>query len=582
MTEYGRGPGSEPWQPDDPLYGDQGWSGGNGWDSYGGGQAASPHVQQPQQPYPDPQYGEQQYAEQQYTDQQYYAQPQPNGWGETTGDVYGSATPYGHPTPAPHDGGASYGAGAVYDQTAAYDLSGSYAPPTRYDQSPQPTSYDQTAQYDAATTYEQTAPYAPPAAPAPHPGHDAPPAAAPRRGPVRHEAGPDPETGWDPGPDQGEKDFFSRGDDEDDEDDRRPGGPRGRRASAGADRPKRSRGGCGCLVLATILVGGVVGTGFYGYQLYQDRFGPAPDYAGEGSGEIQVEIPEGATSSDIGNILREADVVKSHDAFVEAATANEEAARSIQPGVYSLRLQMSADSALEMLTNPAALNVLTVPEGLRATQVYALIDERLGLAEGTTEDVAAEADLGLPDWADGNIEGFLFPHRYDVGGETTPEDLLTAMVDRAEEEFASIDLANEAESLGMTPYEVLTVASLIQAEAQEPEDFGKVSRVIYNRLDTPMQLEFDSTINYAMGRSTLDTSIEDTQYDSPYNTYVHDGLPPGPIDNPGHQALEAALDPTEGPWLYFVTVSEGDTRFTDDYDEHLQNVADFNAQQGGD
>jgi UPF0755 protein len=240
---------------------------------------------------------------------------------------------------------------------------------------------------------------------------------------------------------------------------------------------------------------------------------------------------------------------------------------------------MSAESALGMLTDPAALNVLTIPEGLRATEIYAAIDEKLGEPEGTTEQVAGNADLGLPAWADGEVEGFLFPTRYDVSDDSTPEDLLTAMVDRAEREFADIDIEGQAEELGMTPREVLTTASLIQAEAQEAEDFGRVSRVIHNRLDQEMRLEFDSTINYAMGRSTLDTTIEDTQYDSPYNTYVEYGLPPGPIDNPGHQAIEAALNPTEGDWLYFVTVSEGDTRFTADYEEHQQNVQDFNDAQ---
>ena len=113
----------------------------------------------------------------------------------------------------------------------------------------------------------------------------------------------------------------------------------------------------------------------------------------------------------------------------------------------------------------------------------------------------------------------------------------------------------------------------------EDEDFGKVSRVIANRLEIDMRLQFDSTVNYALGRSTLDVSIEDTQIDSPYNTYVEYGLPPGPICNPGHQALEAALNPTPGDWLYFVTVSEGDTRFTADPEEHEQNVQDFNEAQ---
>jgi len=135
------------------------------------------------------------------------------------------------------------------------------------------------------------------------------------------------------------------------------------------------------------------------------------------------------------------------------------------------------------------------------------------------------------------------------------------MVNRANAEFTKIDLEGNATKVGKTPEEILTIASLVQAEAQESEDFGKVSRVIYNRLDQNMALGFDSTINYAMGRSTLSTSVQDTQYASPYNTYIHKGLPPGPISDPGDTALDAALNPTPGNWLYFVTVKPGDTRF---------------------
>jgi UPF0755 protein len=335
------------------------------------------------------------------------------------------------------------------------------------------------------------------------------------------------------------------------------------------------------MVAALLVAGGVGGAGWYGYQFYQERFGPAPDYTGEGTGEVTVEIPEGSTVSDIGNILKEQDVVRSHDAFVEAAGD-----ASLQAGVYTLRRQMSAEAALAMLSDPAnaGANALIIPEGHRATEIFGMIDERLGLAEGTTEETAQNTDLGLPEWAGGNVEGFLYPTRYDVGEDTTPEELLTEMVDRAEAEFADLGLEDRAAGLDRTPYEILTIASLIEAEGQSDDEFGKVSRVIYNRLEQNMQLGFDSTLNYALGRDTLDVTIEDTQIDSPYNTYEEFGLPPTPIDNPGERAIEAALNPTEGDWLYFVTVREGDTRFTADYDEHMANVEEFNEvreQEGG-
>ncbi len=612
MTEYGRGPGSDPWHPDDPLYGDQGWAGGydttagqpqGGWDPYG----EAP--QQPPQDYYDPSQTGQWNGSNQYYDpdpysygqqaaQQPYADPHdtgsyPTGQHQTgqhqtgqhqtgqhqigqhqTGQHQtGQHQTGGYQTGQHHTGGYQAGPPSTGGHQASTYPTGGQAPAYGGQDVYPPDHHQPPTQQHA-----RQRPHGPPQ-PQPQPAYEEfVPAgqAAPR---VRqHQPGPDPETGWDPGPDQGESDFFSR---HDDGDDGAVDTLRTRRSErrAEAGRPKRRRGGCGCLALALVLVGGVGGVGYYGYQQYQERFGPAPDFAGEGSGQVQVEIPEGATASDIGNLLKEAGVVKSHDAFVEAASADQEAALSIQPGIYSLREQMSAESALQMLTDPSTLNVLTIPEGLRATEVYAAIDEKLGEPEGTTEDVAETADLGLPEYAEGDVEGFLFPARYDVGGDTTPEELLTAMVERAEEEFATIDLESQAAELDRSPREVITIASLIQAEAQEDDEFGRVSRVIHNRLAQDMRLEFDSTINYAMGRSTLDTSIEDTQFDSPYNTYVEFGLPPGPIDNPGHQALEAALDPAEGPWLYFVTVSPGDTRFTDDFDEHQRNVDDFNAAQ---
>jgi UPF0755 protein len=131
----------------------------------------------------------------------------------------------------------------------------------------------------------------------------------------------------------------------------------------------------------------------------------------------------------------------------------------------------------------------------------------------------------------------------------------------------------------MNVYQAVTIASIVQAEAATKEDMGKVARVIFNRLERGMPLQMDSTINYALNRATLKTTLDDTRIDSPYNSYQRMGLPPTPIDNPGEEAVRAAISPTPGDWLYFVTVKPGDTRFTADYAEHQRNVAEFNAQQ---
>ncbi|WP_203613180.1 endolytic transglycosylase MltG [Streptomyces rochei] len=219
---------------------------------------------------------------------------------------------------------------------------------------------------------------------------------------------------------------------------------------------------------------------------------------------------------------------------------------------------------------------LVVPEGWRATQVYDAVDKALALPAGTTKKSLAKAHLRLPNDAEGNPEGYLYPATYPLGENPTPEKLLTAMVDTANEKFTGAPIAAGAQRNVLNVYQAVTIASIVQAEAATEEDMGKVARVVFNRLERGMPLQMDSTINYALGRSTLHTTTEDTKIDSPYNSYQRMGLPPTPIANPGEDAMRAAIDPTPGDWLYFVTVKPGDTRFTADYAEHQRNVAEFN------
>ncbi|MFC7844389.1 endolytic transglycosylase MltG [Streptomyces sp. NPDC057382] len=222
---------------------------------------------------------------------------------------------------------------------------------------------------------------------------------------------------------------------------------------------------------------------------------------------------------------------------------------------------------------------LVVPEGWRASQVYTAVDKALELPAGSTKKVVAKAALKLPNDADGNPEGYLFPATYPLGEKTTPEKLLSLMVDTANEKFNGAPIAAGAQRNAMNVYQAVTIASIVQAEAATKADMGKVARVVFNRLERGMPLQMDSTLNYALGRSTLRTTLRDTQMDSPYNSYQRMGLPPTPIDNPGEQAMRAAVNPPPGDWLYFVTVRPGDTRFTADYQQHQRNVAEFNARQ---
>ncbi|MFI8169591.1 endolytic transglycosylase MltG [Streptomyces sp. NPDC085931] len=222
---------------------------------------------------------------------------------------------------------------------------------------------------------------------------------------------------------------------------------------------------------------------------------------------------------------------------------------------------------------------LVIPEGWRAAQVYAAVDKALALPAGSTKKSLAKARLKLPHDADGNPEGYLFPATYPLPDRAKPEKLLQLMVDTANQKFNGAPIAAGAQRNAMNVYQAVTIASIVQAEAATRADMGKVARVIFNRLERGMPLQMDSTLNYALNRSTLRTTASDTRIDSPYNSYQRMGLPPTPIDNPGEDAVRAAVNPPPGDWLYFVTVRPGDTRFTADYREHTRNVAEFNAQR---
>lgn len=239
----------------------------------------------------------------------------------------------------------------------------------------------------------------------------------------------------------------------------------------------------------------------------------------------------------------------------------------------------AAVTAYLLIVRPAGdetdrADTLVIPEGWRATRIYAATDKALSLPDGTTEKAARKAarkgTLDLPEEARGNPEGHLYPATYPIDDDTTPTSLLTFMSETAEEKITEQHAAS---------YDTLRTASLVQAEADTPADMAKVARVIDNRLARGMPLQMDSTINYALGRSTLHTSHADTELTSAYNTYKHKGLPPTPINNPGEDALRAAARPAKGDWLYFVTVAPGDTRFSADYEQHEEYVAEFNAEQ---
>jgi UPF0755 protein len=354
------------------------------------------------------------------------------------------------------------------------------------------------------------------------------------------------------------------------------------------DTPRKARRRAPFLVPLVLLL--VAGLALVGGRVVLDQFRTraAPDYDGQGTGEVVVQVLAGSSAGDIGTLLAEKDVVKSRAAFVAAAN-DDDRSRGIQPGFYRLRLQMSAAAALELMLSPDARvrSRFTIPEGTTATRTLEIIAKSVeDLPLPALRQAAANpAALGLPDYAQGRLEGLLFPATYDVEPGSTAVEVLTMMVDRFEEVAAEADLVARAQALGRTPYEIVTIGSLVEAETPKDSDRGKVAQVVYNRLERGMKLDFDSTVKYVFElRGERKTRIlnRDLQVDSPYNTYRNRGLPPTPINSPGEAALLAALEPEDGPWLFFVVADkEGNSAFAATYEEHQRNVERYRREVQG-
>ena len=344
--------------------------------------------------------------------------------------------------------------------------------------------------------------------------------------------------------------------------------------------PRRSRRGRGCLpvlIVLAVLVGGAWFGGRYAYDEISSRLAPAPDYEGPGTGTVLYQVKSGASSAQIGRELKAVDVVKSVDAFNEAARNNEKS-RSIQVGYYQLRKQMQASQALGVLVDPANLmqSMVVVPEGARVRQIVKTIVDKTEISKkAVTAALADPKAIGLPPEAKGNPEGFLFPATYTVPPKETAAGLIKQMVAKSVEVEKSLDVATKAKALGLTPAQVLTVASILEYEANRSEDYPKVARVLYNRLADDMPLQLDSTVSYVSQRSgDVWTTAEERSNTSLYNTYVHTGLPPGPIGSPGEETIQAALAPANGDWLFFVPDYEAETtRFSETLAEHNKWVA---------
>lgn len=355
-----------------------------------------------------------------------------------------------------------------------------------------------------------------------------------------------------------------------------------------ASSPHRRRRWAGVVGLV-VLLGLLGGAGWFAYQGLRpvigdlqafELFEEAADYAGPGTGAVEVVVAPGDTGQQMGQTLLAADVVASVEAFVEAANADPRFT-SVQPGRYTVTQQVPAADAVAALVNPEnrVTETVVIAEGLRVDQVLDRLAEGTGLPREDLQVALETAQLPAaapaPDGVVNRAEGFLYPDGYQFAEDVTAAQVVQQMIARGQEVLAEVGVAPENQ------LQVLTKASLVQGEARIAEDFGRVARVVENRLAISQPLGLDSTVNYATQTFDTRTTAEQRASDSPYNTYRVPGLPPGPIKSPGRQAIEAVVAPTPGPWLYFVTTDlcTGQTAFAESFEEHQANVQVLNAWQ---
>ena len=278
---------------------------------------------------------------------------------------------------------------------------------------------------------------------------------------------------------------------------------------------------------------------------------------------IEIDIPQGSTGSAIAKQLFSAGVIESSQSFFKLAIADSRASR-IAPGIHLLNVKISAKQALDQLLDASRMpNLVRVFEGAWNSEIFSMLEEN---GFDRAEITKAVSEVKLPQGYK-ILEGLLFPAQYSFTEGTTALEALQSMIRKFEFKTNSLPLSKDPL---LSAQKLLVVASIIQAEG-DIQDFEKISRVIRNRLKIGMPLQMDSTINYAVkARGSIYVSRKSTLVKSDYNTYRKYGLPPGPIGNPGFDALKAALNPADGDWLYFITVSPGDTRFTSNFDEFNQ------------
>jgi UPF0755 protein len=315
-----------------------------------------------------------------------------------------------------------------------------------------------------------------------------------------------------------------------------------------------------------VVLAPLIGGGYYVYSRYESRYHPA-DYAGLGTGPtVTVQVKAGDSASSIGPQLASLGVIASSRSLVLAAENSTNTA-GLEPGFYKLNRHMKASLAYAALLNPKnrVQLVVTIPEGKRVSQVVAILAKDTSIPQAQFQQVVNNpAQLGLPSYANGKVEGYLFPATYQIQPNESALQILQAMVQRYDQEASSINLAAAAARAGLKPEQLMIEASMVQAEGGSAADYAKIARVIINRLNAnpPMKLQFDSVLLYGLGAYGINVTFKQIGTPGPYNDFQHAGLPPTPICDPGNAAIQGVLHPANGNWLYFLTVTGGASKFS--------------------
>lgn len=296
------------------------------------------------------------------------------------------------------------------------------------------------------------------------------------------------------------------------------------------------------------------------------------DFTGPGHGEVLVTIEAGDGGSEVAQALVDAGVVKSFQTTYKLILTNNP---SFYPGTYRLKFEMSSSQALAALADPASAVVArtVIREGLRASVIFKTLSQDTGIATSEFEALFHEpTQFGLSA-ALPSIEGYLFPATYSFEPNLSAKAILQTMVDRMNQEINRFGIPTAK------VHEVLTLASIIQKEARLEPDFYKVSATFKNRLAAGIALQSDATVSYGVGGNTVSTTNQERADDNGFNTYLYPGLPIGPISAPGSLAIDAALHPASGDWLYFCTINleTGETVFSNTLAEHERAVAQWLA-----